>query len=365
MNIEQIHLQSFRNYDNASFSFEPEAIHCLIGNNAQGKTNFIESIYFLSHLHSFRTMQMKDLIQADKEWMRMDAKVETHGHKEDVKVMISDQQRLLFHFNDPVKRYSDFVGIVNAILFCPDDMLMLKQSPRLRRRMIDMELIKISKTYTNTLSHYQKILKERNAVLKQKKIDEIYIDTLTQQLIQDQLIIVSQRQAFIKRLNQELLGIYPFFSQEKEVIEIRYQTFVDIDQPIKEQMEELYRSSLQKDIRYQQTTLGIHKDDILFLYKDQPMVNVASQGQKRSVLLALKLGLAQIIYQTQNEYPILLLDDVFSELDDQRKQQLISHLPKSMQIFITTTERPDASWFQGRSVHFYQVKNGVLKEEAV
>ncbi|MBP3853912.1 MAG: DNA replication and repair protein RecF, partial [Erysipelotrichaceae bacterium] len=329
MNIEQIHLQSFRNYNESSFSFEPNAIHCLIGKNAQGKTNLIESIYFLSHLHSFRTRQMSDLIQDGKEWMRLQAKVETHGHKEEIKVMINEHQRLLFHHQNPVKKYSDFVGIVNAILFCPDDMLLFKQSPRYRRRLIDMEMVKISKTYTNTLSHYQKVLKERNALLKHKQPDLIYLQILTDQLIDDQLIIMKQRDGFVKRLQKEIVHVYPFFFEEKETIDLQYQTFVSLQKDLKEEMKQLYQQTLPKDLKYQQTTLGIHKDDLCFLYHQKPMSQAASQGQKRSFLLALKLGLAQLIHQTQQEYPILLLDDVFSELDRQRQRQLIEHLPEA------------------------------------
>ena len=362
MNIKKIHLHNFRNYDNASFSFDSNAIHCLIGKNAQGKTNFIEAIYFLSHLHSFRTHSMSDLIQSNKEWMRINADIETLGHQEDVKVMISDQQRLLFHYQNPVKKYSDFVGIVNAILFCPDDMLLFKQSPRNRRRMIDIELIKLSHTYTTTLSHYQKVLKERNAALKQNTINEVYIQTLTDQLIEDQLIIMNQRNEFVHRLYKEMMNLYPFFSSEKQTIQLKYQTFVELGENLKERIQIAYQQSFERDCRYKQTTLGIHKDDLLFLFDDKLMSQVASQGQKRSVLLTLKLGLANIIYQAKKEYPILLLDDVFSELDTVRRQQLIEHLPNNMQIFITTTEKMESHWFEGRNVHIYQVEQGSLKE---
>ena len=128
-------------------------------------------------------------------------------------------------------------------------------------------------------------------------------------------------------------------------------------------MKQLYQQTLPKDLKYQQTTLGIHKDDLCFLYHQKPMSQAASQGQKRSFLLALKLGLAQLIHQTQQEYPILLLDDVFSELDRQRQRQLIEHLPEAMQIFITTTEPVKKEWFQNRPFHLYHVENGSIKEE--
>ena len=266
------------------------------------------------------------------------------------------QKKHLFRFQNPVKKYSDFIGIENAILFCPDDLSLFTSSPKNRRRFIDMELMKLSKTYTVTLSSYQKILKQRNQALKQSKVDECLVQIYLDQMIDVQKIIMKQRNEFLNSLMIKARELYPFFSNEKEYIDAKYITFIDLDGDMKE----AYAKVFEKEKKYHQTLIGIHRDDILFELNGKPVCEVASQGQKRSFVLALKLGLAQIIYEKSGQYPILLLDDVFSELDNLRKRQLIEKLPNDMQIFITTTERLNMHW--NREVRFYDIEQGRIKE---
>lgn len=360
MNLRQLSLCNYRNYEKASFSFEPSSIYCFIGKNAQGKTNLVEAIYYLSHLRSFRTNQIKSLIQKDKDFFRIEATIENQQRLQNLSIILSEQKKQLFLYKNPVHRYSDFVGIVNAILFCPDDLMLFHQSPKNRRHFIDLELIKLSHTYTKTLSHFQKMLRSRNKLLKQDFIDEDLLSVYTDQLIQDSCIIMQQRFSFIQQLIRIAKELYPFFSDEKEEIDAQYLTFTS--DYSKDNLKKIYAQALEKDKKYHQTNIGIHKDDIRFLLNGQPIAEVASQGQKRSYLLALKLALVEIIKEKTKQYPILLLDDVFSELDETRKEQLIQHLSKDMQIFITTTEDMDPSWFQNRNVYFYQIEKGHIQE---
>ena len=324
MNVEKLTCFHFRNYETMSFSFTPKCIHFLYGKNAQGKTNLIEAIYFLSHLRSFRTNQLDSMIMHGCKEFCVQATVESNHRKEELKVIVDHQKKHLFRFQNPVKKYSDFIGIENAILFCPDDLSLFTSSPKNRRRFIDMELMKLSKTYTVTLSSYQKILKQRNQALKQSKVDECLVQIYLDQMIDVQKIIMKQRNEFLNS------------------------------------MKEAYAKVFEKEKKYHQTLIGIHRDDILFELNGKPVCEVASQGQKRSFVLALKLGLAQIIYEKSGQYPILLLDDVFSELDNLRKRQLIEKLPNDMQIFITTTERLNMHW--NREVRFYDIEQGRIKE---
>lgn len=360
MNIKKLKFYHFRNYDKASFSFEENAIHVLQGKNAQGKTNIIESIYFLSLLRSFRTNKLAHLIKHDDPSFIIEADVESKGKIEELKVVVSDSKKQLFRFNDPVAKYSSFVGIVNAILFCPDDMTLFSDSPAMRRKFIDMELIKLSRSYTSTLSHYQKLLKQRNQALKQPYVDRSLIEVFTRQMINDQKVIIRQRSHFLKELMEKVRELYPFFSNDQERMDAKYETFVSDP----EEMEEKYTKSLEKDIQYKTTSLGVHKDDFIFSLDGIPVVQCASQGQKRSVLLSLKLGLAQIAYEKGGQYPILLLDDVFSELDEDRRKKLIDMLPENMQIFITSAEPIPKDWFD-RPVRFYEIENGTVKEEEI
>ena len=362
MNVTQLNLVHFRNYNRASFSFEPNCIHILYGRNAQGKTNMIEAIYYLSHLHSFRTNVHMNLIEHGQETLIIDSKVETNQRNENLCVVIGQQKKQLFRYKNPVTKYSDFVGIVNAILFCPDDMMIFSQPKKYRRKFIDMELIKLSKTYTATLSHYQNLLKERNILLKKEKVNLPLLEVYTSQMIADQKIILLQRKQFISDLISKAKALYPFFCNQKEEIDAHYETFVSFEKDLEEELNEVYQRALTKDLQYKQTTIGIHKDDVVFYLNGSLIQEVASQGQKRSYLLAIKLALAQLIYEKSHQYPILLLDDVFSELDNHRKQQLIQRLPKNMQIFITTTEPVDLRWMQDRKYKIYEIEQGSIKE---
>ena len=362
MNIESLHLIHFRNYDNLMFSFQPNCIHCIYGKNAQGKTNLIESIYFLSHLHSFRTGILSSLIEENQESMMMETKAFVLDQREDLKIVVSNQKKHLFRYQNPIKKYSDFVGIINAVLFCPDDILLFQLSPKNRRRFIDMELIKLSKTYTLTLNHYQNLLKSRNMILKQDRIDDNLLQVYTSQMIEDEKIIILQRKQFIQNLIKYAQDWYPFFSDKEEKIDARYQTFIKDYEKIDEELKISYQNNWEKDKMYHQTNIGIHRDDVLFLMNGKAVNEESSQGQKRSFLLALKLGICQMIYEKKGEYPILLLDDVFSELDDVRKKELIKNLPINMQIFITTTEKIDRNWFQDRNICFMEIEKGIVKE---
>ena len=298
----------------------------------------------------------------DYENMLIESKIESHNRNSKLKVVVSDQKRHLFYNDNSVKKFSDFVGIVNAISFCPDDILLFQASPKLRRNFVDMELIKLSKKYTSTLSHYQKTLKDRNIALKQDVMDDNLIQIYTDQMVDDEIVIIQQRESFISNLMEYARKLYPFFSKEKEYIDAKYITFVDTSKDLKEKIVKSYENTILKDKKYKQTNIGIHRDDIQFLLNGEDVSEVASQGQKRSFLLALKLGLSQMVFEKTGQYPILLLDDVFSELDEFRKRELIRILPKQMQIFITTVEKIDLSWFKNRNVLFYEVENGFVKE---
>lgn len=362
MNIKSLRLIHFRNFENVEFNFKENYIHCFYGKNAQGKTNLVESIYFLSHLHSFRTNDFTNMIQNSFDQMLVEARVESCHRMSNVKVVVSNQKKHLFHNDNSIKKYSDFVGIVNAISFCPDDILLFNAPRKVRRNFIDMELIKLSKKYTFTLSRYNRTLKNRNAALKQENVNKELIQVYTSQMIEDEVIIIQQRTTFLKNLMKYANELYPFFSREKEKLDARYVTFIDCSQNLKNQIGKSYENSFDKDCLYKQTNYGIHRDDIQFLLNGKNVSEMASQGQKRSFLLALKLGLAKMIYEKTKQYPILLLDDVFSELDESRKRELLSILPENMQIFITTAEKINISWFGNRKVQFYEVTNGFVKE---
>lgn len=362
MNVSKLHLKNFRNYEDLSCQFQRAGIHVLYGKNAQGKTNLIESIYYLSHLRSFRTHNQVHMIHHDRNLFRIDAHIEQKKRKEELRVVLTPKEKHLYRWNEPIRRYSDFIGMLNAVLFCPDDLIIFQQSPKMRRRFIDMELIKLSKMYTFTLNHYQKLLRQRNAILKKATVDPILFQTLTTQMIQDEVVILNQRIQFLEDLMKKTRKFYAFFTKDKEEIDAKYQTFIPLKTDMKEELIQAYKGHEERDKILKQTQVGIHKDDIDFHMNGISVKDIASQGQRRSFVLSMKLALCQIIYEKQKEYPVLLLDDVFSELDSLRSRQLISILPKEMQVFITSTSVMDLSWFKDRDVRFYEICQGHLKE---
>ena len=337
MNLSFLRLRTFRNYSDLTCRFSSQGIHVLHGKNAQGKTNLIEAIYYLSHLRSFRTQNQAHMIMHDQNFFRIDARIETIQRKEELKVVLMPEKKHLYRWNEPVKKYSDFIGILNAVLFCPDDLMLFSQSPKMRRRFI---------------------------VLKSDRFDPILLQTLTNQMIKDQVVILSQREQYLKELMEKTQKFYHFFSKGKEEIDAKYITFVPMDENLEDSIRQAYQKHEKRDRLTHQTQIGIHKDDIDFHMNGISVKDIASQGQKRSLVLSMKLALCQIIYEKQKEYPILLLDDVFSELDDARSRQLISILPESMQVFISSTDKLDRSLFQNKEVRYYEIIQGHCKEES-
>lgn len=360
MNLLNLQLFHFRNYERASFEFQPGRIHILQGGNAQGKTNLIEAIYWLSNLRSFRTNDTEALIEHGQEGFVIEAKVENDQRNERLKASVSKGKKSLFHFDNPVRTYSSFVGLCNAILFCPEDLNLFTNSPRERRRFLDMEMSKLSRLYTRTLAHYQKILKERNAALKLEVPDSALLSVLTGQMIQDQVLIIAERSRFLRELIQEANRLYPFFADSPETIGAEYKTFVSLEQDTESELKAIYEKDRRSELYLKSTLHGVHKDNIVFTLNGLPVSEVASQGQKRSILLAIKLGLAQLIKKQSGQYPILLLDDVFSELDPRRKRHLMKKLPEDMQIFITSAEDWSHEDF-GRKISIYNVEKGKVQ----
>lgn len=362
MNIQKLKFSHFRNYDSASFSFEPACIHVLFGRNAQGKTNILEGIYYLSHLRSFRTQKTSSLIEHGQEAFAIECLAERNGRSEDLRVYVQEHKKRLFRYGSPVSAASSFVGTVNAILFCPDDLNLFSSSPARRRQFMDMELVKLSRTYTSTLSHYQKLLKDRNAALKAFHPDTLLIETISHQMAREARILIEQRASFLSLLEEKANEVLPHFSEQSETLQIRYKTSVPPDsEDLQGELDAAYEKALKKDRMTKTTSVGIHRDDVEFILNGRLLTQTASQGQKRTVLLALKIGLASIIEEKTGQYPIMLLDDVFSELDPLRKAALIDCLPKNMQVFVTTTEELSPALFN-RPVKFYTIENAKMKE---
>lgn len=361
MNVQKLKLSDYRNFESASFSFDPDTIHVFWGKNAQGKTNLIEAIYFLSHLRTWRTSKNGSLIRHGQQSFRLEGTIETKGRRENLKTVFTQGKKYLFRNEKPVTTFSNFVGILNAVLFSPDDLTLYSDPPKERRKFMDMELVKLSRSYTDRLASFQKLLKQRSLILKSFRPDKTLLETVTHQMIEVETVLIQQREAFIRRLEEEAQAVFPLFSEGKEKLSIRYRTCVEPGDNISSALQSAYAKTLDKDLMMKTTAVGVHKDDLEFYLDDRLVTQTASQGQRRSIMLALKIGLCRVIQKKTGQNPVLLFDDVFSELDDSRKAGLIAAFPEEIQIFITTAEKVSPSWFT-RPVKFYTVDHGVMKE---
>lgn len=363
MILSHLHLVHYRNYLNHSFDFS-KGINYIVGKNAQGKTNLLESIYYCSTTKTHRNVDDECCIYEGYDSFRIDAVVVKKNRKADLTAIFSKSGKNLYLYRNPVKKVSDFIGFVNAVIFSPNDMNIFSAQPRFRRRFMDIELSKCSKTYMFTLNEYYRILKQRNAYLKSENIDREYLNVLDEKCAELQCIILRQRYKFLHDLTEIAQPFYEKLANDSTTTSIVYKTFVHIDDEskMKEEILKIYQDNLQRDLFLKTTDKGIHKDDFILMINDKNADEYASQGQKRTILLALKVGIVKLIERIIQDEPILLLDDVFSELDEERRKTLLDLLPKNIQIFISTTEKIQKNY--DREIKTIVIENGKeIKEE--
>ena len=328
MLIQTLKLTHFRNYEHQTFSFDP-FINILIGDNAQGKTNVLEALALLANGRSFKTASNQEMIMFKQDFSVVEGEVISSEKPLTMKVVVSNAGKRAFINKKDIAKLSDYIGYLNVILFQPEDLSLIQGSPKLRRKLIDSEITKISPIYMYNISKYHKLLRERNMYLKtlQKKHASADMAAL-------QVDLIHRRQAFVKLLNDISHTLYGYIGQE-ESLSIQYMTrYKEVS---KEAILAKYEHNYERDIRYATTTDGIQKDDLKIDLNGQDATLYASQGQQRSIVLAIKIALVEIVRQEVGEYPVLLLDDVLSELDDIRKTKLLNLIENKVQTFITTT----------------------------
>ena len=352
MIIKNISLKNYRNYEKVNINFD-EKINYFIGNNGHGKTNLLEAILFLSLTKSHRINDDKKLIKYNSPFTKIESLINDEEEKK-LEVIIHQSGKSLSINNIQINKVSDFIGKLNVILFSPDDLFLFNDQPRERRKVIDQEISKINQKYLLTLNKYKNLIKDKNNLLKNKEIDINYLDVINEQLINQTKIIIEERKKIVEVLNKNIKRIYKLLSNEDKEIFIDYKCCVEGNKSIKN----LYEENKQKEIDYRVASVGPHREDYLFLMDNEPLINISSQGQKRMVVLAFKLSLINYIYQQTNKYPVLLLDDVLSELDKNHRERLINLLNNKNQCIITTTEDIDID----KNIKKFYVEDGTVKE---
>ncbi|MBO7676931.1 MAG: DNA replication/repair protein RecF, partial [Erysipelotrichaceae bacterium] len=328
MYIKSLGLFDYRNYSRKTVNFDRH-FNIIVGKNGTGKTNILESIIFVSNTKSFRTSNDRDLIKKGEEFARID--LNTNG--ESFRVVINKKNKSLFINNNLIKRSSQFIGKVNAILFKPSDLELFTQSPSERRKLLDIEISKISQKYIAALLNYNSLLKDKNKLLKEEKIDEVLFDVFNESMIPMIKTIIAERERFFDQINKYISPIYKMISGKESKIEISYKKCSEI-----EFVEEELKRSKQKDYYYHYATYGPHHDDYSFTMDGYDINSIASQGQKRMVLIAFKFALVKYIQKETRAMPIVLLDDILSELDKDNQERLLNSIPEYAQIIITNTD---------------------------
>jgi DNA replication and repair protein RecF len=343
--IENIVLTNYRSYKKTEVAFENK-VNVILGENAQGKTNLMEAIYVLAIAKSHRTSNDKDLIRWDEEYAKIEGRVIRRKGPVPLQLVISTKGKKAKMNNIEQQRLSQYIGAMNIVMFAPEDLNLVKGNPQVRRRFLDMEIGQVSPIYMHDLSTYQKILQQRNHYLKQlqkqKDKNTTMLEVLTSQLTEVAAKIIIKRFEFLDLLQKWAEPIHKGISRGLETLEIQYKASIDVSEKTElSKMIEVYEQKFVKirdrEIERGMTLAGPHRDDLLFFVNGKDVQTFGSQGQQRTTALSLKLAEIELIHSEIGEYPILLLDDVLSELDDFRQSHLLNTIQGKVQTFVTTT----------------------------
>ncbi|MFD2761352.1 DNA replication/repair protein RecF [Lentibacillus juripiscarius] len=369
MKIEQLQLKNYRNYAQLDLSFD-DKINVIIGENAQGKTNLMEAIYLLAFTKSHRTPREKELIQWEHEYATIKGEVTKRNRTFPLEIILSakGKKAKLNHLEQ--KRLSDYIGALNVVMFAPEHLSLVKGPPQIRRRFIDMELGQIQPRYIYHLGQYQKTLRQRNHLLKQmqrrEKQDPTMLEVLTDQLIQHAATLLERRFIFLELLRKWASPVHHDISRGMEKLEIRYSPTIEVSESAnREKIETVYTNKFhelqEKEIERGTTLAGPHRDDLIFYVNQKNVQTFGSQGQQRTAALSVKLAEIELISSEVGEYPVLLLDDVLSELDDHRQSHLLNTIQGKVQTFVSTTSVDGINHETLREAELFRVKDGVAQ----
>lgn len=335
--INNIKINNFRNYKNQEIKLN-NGINVFYGENAQGKTNIIESIFLCSMGKSFRAKKDNELIKFGEERATVEINFNKIDRDGKIKVEIADKKQVSVN-GIRIKKLSEILGNINVVIFTPDDIEILKGSPQKRRRFLDIMISQLKPNYMHILNMYLKTLEQRNKYLRQIKMenkDESLLDIWDEKLVEYAIRIYQYRKEFIEKIKNKIQEIHLKITENKEEIEIEYISECEE----KEKFLKLLKNRRRLDIIKGFTTKGVHRDDFMIYINKKPVNVYGSQGQHRTAILSLKFSELQVVYEEVGEYPILLLDDFMSELDGNRKKNFLENI-KDAQVIITCTEKID------------------------
>lgn len=362
MIVKRVELSNFRNYELLKLDLDKKT-NILYGKNAQGKTNVLESIYVCSTTKSHRSNKDAELIKLDCNEAHIKLFIEKNNREQRIDIHLRRNKTKGIAINGiPIKKASELFGVFNVVIFSPEDLDIIKKGPAERRKFIDMELCQLDKIYVYNLTNYNKIIIQRNKLLK-----DIYfrpelkqtLEVWDNQLAEYGSKIIERRQKFIKEINNIMKPIHRELTGGVEDINIIYNKNCESEDLLK-----TLEDNRERDIKYKSTSIGPHKDDILFFHEDKNIRIYGSQGQQRTVALSLKLAEIELVKTLINDLPVLLLDDVLSELDSDRQNHLLKSLD-NIQTVITCTGLDEFIENRFKINKVFQVTEGNVEEKIV
>ena len=369
MKIKSLRLTNFRNYHSLELDLNP-GINIFIGENGVGKTNILESIYVLALTKTNRDNLDNEMIKFNEEFLRIEGKIIREDLIKTKEIYLTKNKKQLFVNGKEVRKHRDYVKDFCVISFSPRDLDIISGSPSIRRNMINIDLSEINNNYISYLNEYNTVVKMRNEYLKKMNLDgykdERYLDIMNNELIKKTIKIYEYRLKFIDKINQIIPNIFKKITG-LEGLKIKYNSTIGVDNYNEEEIIKKMNSKFKKNMNFElmqgATTIGPHRDDLSFLLNELDMKGFASEGQQRMAVIALKIAEIYIFKEELKEYPVLLLDDIFSELDIKKRNKIIKFLDDNIQTIITTTDINDINEDIIEKAIIYNVKKGKVTKK--
>ena len=360
MIIKSIKLENFRNYESLDLDFE-KGTNILYGDNAQGKTNVLEAIYLSATTKSHKGSKDKEIVRFDQDESHIRTILDKEGmeYRVDMHLRKSKSKGIAIN-GQPIKKAADLIGLLNVVFFSPEDLSIIKNGPSERRKFVDMELFQIDKFYLYNLNQYNKIINQRNKLLKDFYFNSDLNETLqvwNMQLVTYGKQIISRRETFVEQLNEIIFDIHKNLSGGREELKVVYEPNVSEDD-----FESKLKMSQEKDIKLKMTSVGPHRDDFCFMVNGVDIRKYGSQGQQRTAALSLKLAEIELVKKVTGDHPVLLLDDVLSELDSNRQNYLLNNIG-DIQTIITCTGLDEFINNRFEIDKIFKVSNGIIESE--
>lgn len=362
MQIQELKLLNFRNYEKAKITFDKH-LNVIYGKNGSGKTNLVEAIYVLALTRSFRQVNDRTLIK-NKTNLTMISGILNNKYLNTYKVIITPDGKKVKIDDNKITKISDYISKINIVLFNPNDLKIIKDTPSIRRKYINIAISQLNVNYLKLLNDYNKLIKLRNSYLKKMYLNgnsnSDYLDVVTNKIIDVGLKLYEIRKNFIDDINLIIKNVYSYIANDG-VLNIVYTS--DFNEKTKDQLLKIYKDNLKKDLAFGKTNFGIHHDDILFYLNGFELKDYGSEGQQKNSVISLKFSEIEIIKKFKNVTPILILDDLLSELDEEKINNILNLINDDIQTFITTTEITKVNnLLKSNEYKKIYVQNGMLEE---